>query len=122
MKRIYNILILFFGTTFILIMTSGLIKYSCIFKKIIGIRCPGCGLTRSFRAIINLDFYSALRYNILGIPLFIICIIFFISITVDIIRNKNNTILFINKIFKKYYILIIILLGITTIINNINGI
>ncbi|MGM9882045.1 MAG: DUF2752 domain-containing protein [Bacilli bacterium] len=122
MKRIYNILILFFGTTFILIMTSGLIKYSCIFKKIIGIRCPGCGLTRSFRAIINLDFYNAPRYNILGIPLFIICIIFFISITVDIIRNKNNTILFINKIFKKYYILIIILLGITTIINNINGI
>ena len=122
MKRIYNILILFFGTTFILIMTSGLIKYSCIFKKIIGIRCPGCGLTRSFRAIINLDFYNAFNYNILGIPLFIICIVFFISITVDIIRNKNNTILFINKILKKYYILIIILLGITTIINNINGI
>lgn len=122
MKRIYNILILFFGTTFILIMTSGLIKYSCIFKKIAGIRCPGCGLTRSFRAIINLDFYNAFNYNILGIPLFIICIVFFISITVDIIRNKNNTILFINKILKKYYILIIILLGITTIINNINGI
>lgn len=122
MKRLINILLLIFGISFIWIVTSGIININCLFKSLFGIRCPGCGLTRSFRSILNLDFYSAFNYNILGIPLFIIGVVIIISMIIDIIRNDNETIIYIFDFLKKYYIIIIIILIITTIINNIKGI
>ena len=122
MKRLYNILLLLSGISFIAIVTSGKISFTCILKNLFGICCPGCGLTRSFKAILNFDLYDAFKYNILGIPLFLLCIITFIGLIIDIIKNKDATIKFYFKIFTKYYIGIIILLIITTIINNINGI
>lgn len=122
MKRIVNILILFSGILFIYIVVSGLIPFECLFKKIFDIRCPGCGLTRSFRDIINLNFGSAIKYNILGIPLFIIIFGLSIGLSIDIILNTNETLKYINNFFKKNYIIIIFILIITGIINNINGI
>lgn len=122
MKRVINILLLIFGILFVLIVTSGSVKVNCLFKTLFGIRCPGCGLTRSFRAIFKLDFYSAFNYNILGIPLFIIGIIVCISMIIDIIRNDDRTIRYIFSFFKKYYVLVIILLIVCMIINNIKGI
>ena len=122
MKRIVNILILFSWILFIYIVVSGLIPFECLFKKLFDIRCPGCGLTRSFRDIINLNFGSAIKYNILGIPLFIIIFGLSIGLSIDIILNTNETLKYINNFFKKNYIIIIFILIITGIINNINGI
>lgn len=122
MKRFINIFILLFGISFIVIAVNSVIEFECLFKSLFNISCTGCGLTRSFRSIINLDFYDAFKYNILGIPIFIICIIAFVSLIIDIIRNDNKTINYIFKFLKKYYIVIIILIVITTIINNINSI
>lgn len=122
MKRIVNMLILFSGILFIYIVVSGLIPFECLFKKLFDIRCPGCGLTRSFRDIINLNFGSAIKYNILGIPLFIIIFGLSIGLSIDIILNTNETLKYINNFFKKNYIIIIFILIITGIINNINGI
>lgn len=122
MKRLINILLLLFSISFIIVVTSGIIDYNCIFKDLFGIRCPGCGLTRSFRSIFNLDFYSAFNYNILGIPLFIVGIVTYIGLIIDIIKNNNKTVVFLMNIFKNYYIYIICLIVITMIINNIRGI
>ena len=110
MKRIVNILILFSGILFIYIVVSGLIPFECLFKKLFDIRCPGCGLTRSFRDIINLNFDSAIKYNILGIPLFIIIFGLSIGLSIDIILNTNETLKYINNFFKKNYIIIIFIL------------
>ena len=122
MKRLINILLLIFGISFIWIVTSGIINVNCLFKSLFKIRCPGCGLTRSFRAIFNLDFYSAFNYNILGIPLFIFGIITCIGLVIDIIKNDNRTIHYIINFLGKYYVIIIILVIIAMIINNIRGI
>lgn len=35
----------------------------CIFYKVTGFMCPGCGVTRMIRSAANLDFASAFRYN-----------------------------------------------------------
>lgn len=35
----------------------------CIFHDLYGIYCPGCGLSRMFFAIFELNFYQAFRYN-----------------------------------------------------------
>lgn len=122
MKRVINLIILIIGTLFVYIATSGIITLKCPFKYFLNIRCPGCGLTRSFRAILNLDFISSFKYNILGIPLFIFCILFIIFLIRDIIINSNATIKGINNFLSKNYTIIIIILIITMIINNINGI
>lgn len=122
MKRLTNVFILGGGILFLWLILSGVLKFECIFKMLFDMRCPGCGLTRSFRSILSLDLYSSVNYNILGIPLFIILIIIFIGLIIDIIKNSNNTILFIGKILEKNYIMIIALLIITLIINNVNKI
>lgn len=42
------------------------IKIPCLFHRFTGWYCPGCGITRCLIAIVDLDFYQAFRYNMLG--------------------------------------------------------
>ena len=37
----------------------------CLFNKITGLYCPGCGMTRAVNSCFNFDFYEALRFNAL---------------------------------------------------------
>ena len=121
-KRIINLIILLSGTLFIFIIVTGKVNVECLFKKIFHNSCPGCGLTRSFRSILNLDFINAFKYNILGIPLFILCIIYIILLIRDVVIGSDKGNKLVLYIFSKYYILIICLFIISMIINNINGI
>ncbi len=122
MKRCKNILILLFGLLFVSIVISGTINFECIFKKLFNISCPGCGLTRSFRALLRLDIITSFKYNIFGPILFIIIIIGIIFLIKDIIKNEDKTIKYTYKILNKYYYIVIICLIISMIINNIRGI
>lgn len=122
MKRLKNLLILFSIIVFVSIAISSKINLVCIFKKYLNINCPGCGLTRAFRSILSFDLITATKYNILSIPLFICMIIFIFSIIKDIILGKETTIMYLNNIFKRHYITLLIIIFITMIINNINSI
>lgn len=121
-KRCYNFGILLLGLMFFYLVVVKNINLECVFKKLFDISCPGCGLTRCFRAILKGNFSSAFRYSIIGIPLFIFGFIYVLLLVRDIIVNDNlgNRLLY--MVFKKYYMVIIILLGISMIINNIMGI
>lgn len=35
----------------------------CLFKNLFGTECPGCGLTRSFSALVHGDILSAISFN-----------------------------------------------------------
>lgn len=37
----------------------------CIFNKITGIYCPGCGMSRAVHSLLKFEFYHALMYNAL---------------------------------------------------------
>ena len=41
------------------------LEIPCIFHKITGLYCPGCGITRMFFSLLNFKFYQAFRYNML---------------------------------------------------------
>ena len=41
------------------------IHIPCIFNKITGFECPGCGLTRASLALLDGNIYQAFRYNML---------------------------------------------------------
>ena len=122
MKRLKNLLILFSITIFVSIAISSKIKLVCVFKKYLNINCPGCGLTRAFRSILSFDLITATKYNILSVPLFICMIIFIFSIIKDIVLGKETTIMFLNNTFKRHYVILLIIIFITMIINNINSI
>ena len=94
---------------------------NCIFKSIFGIPCPGCGLTRAFRAILHGNFLEAEKYNILSIPILIFYLFFFILIILDFIKKTNKTETLLKKI-GNHYILIIIILIINWVINIIRGV
>jgi len=48
----------------------------CIYRQLFGMRCPGCGMTHAFCAVLHGDFARAFAYN----HLVIIAFPFFVSI------------------------------------------
>ncbi|MEQ1566850.1 MAG: DUF2752 domain-containing protein [Myxococcota bacterium] len=42
----------------------------CTFRRLTGVSCPGCGLTRSFVFLAHGRWEEAVRMNVLGLPLF----------------------------------------------------
>ncbi len=122
MKRFINLSILVFGTLFVYLAITNIFSFKCIFKDLFGIRCPGCGLTRSFISILNFDFISAIKYNFLGIPIFISFMLISFFMIIDIFKNSDKTLKFINKILQTRYIELLILIVVVMLINNIQGI
>lgn len=46
----------------------------CTSRRVFGVSCPGCGLTRSFAATARGDYRAAFRCNPMGPILFVICL------------------------------------------------
>lgn len=72
--------------------------------------CPGCGITRMLRSLINLEFYQAFRYNMLA---FLLMISFIIYVVICLWKKK------LIKIDKKILYLILLLVVLFTILRNI---
>ena len=50
----------------IIVFALYFLDIECIFRLLYGVSCPGCGLTRAYKSILNLDLKSAFYYH----PLF----------------------------------------------------
>ncbi len=73
-----NKISLIIGILVLILLFKYGIGIPCIFHKITGLHCPGCGMTRAFGALIELKPYQAIRYNalLLLIPLYgIYCVL-----------------------------------------------
>ena len=81
------------------------LSFGCLFHKITGLYCPGCGITRLLLAILKFDFYQAFRFNPL---VFILLIVYLLYEVINLILKllKRNKIK-VNK-YVLYFILIII--------------
>ena len=89
------------------------IAIPCIFNKITGLYCPGCGITRMILSILKGDIYQAFRYNpIIFIDVPIICI----SLVFERCF-KNNVI--VKKIVNFIFIILLIITIIFGVLRNI---
>ena len=107
----------FFG--FLYILTKLFSVSLCPVKHFFNVNCFGCGMTRGFISILELDILSAFKYNVLSVPLFIAIAVYSVFALLDIFTNKD----FICKIEKflsrKYmFIIYLIILIISTGLNN----
>ena len=87
----------------------------CLFYKITGFKCPGCGVTRMLFSLIKLDFKRAFFYN----PVVFILLPFLVSYIIYqeyiyITKRKNNL-----KIPEFVYYILIFILIIFGILRNI---
>lgn len=111
-RRIFNLISILFLLILLFILYLYMInEYNfyipCMFKKITGFYCPGCGITRCLLTLLKLDFYRAFRYNIL-VFILLPFLIFYVLYNIYLyITNKEDKI--IKKIPQKvWYILLII--------------
>ncbi len=92
----------------------------CPVKNIFGFSCFGCGLTRGFISILELDFKMAVEYNVLSIPIFAGICLYFMCGVIDIIFNKNYIKKIEKQLVKKYmYIIYVVILTVSYIYNHI---
>ena len=90
---IISILLIVSGGIFIAVYFA-LIDYmgynellNCRMKAIFGIPCPGCGGTRSLKALLKGDILSSLRYNSFATYSVVMYLIFFVTNTLDLISG-----------------------------------
>ena len=87
-KRIISKLAILIGLLIGYYFLNAVFKISipCMFYKITGFHCPGCGITRLLFSLIKLDFYQAFRYN----PLIFILLTIFVLKMIQCIITKRK--------------------------------
>lgn len=66
-RRLYTVVGTYFVFSAALLAATGIdICIPCIFTAILGVHCPGCGLTTSFIHMMQLDFIGAWEANPMG--------------------------------------------------------
>lgn len=84
----------------------------CFFYKIMGIKCPGCGMTRSLHNLVNGDIKKAIWYNVMSIPAIVLLIyigyryLMYLLKDEEILNEKMEMIL-------KVFLVILIIFGIS---------
>lgn len=63
---------------FCVILLWVVMDWPCVLRRVTGIPCPGCGLSRAWLAVLRLDFVQAFRYHPMfwSIPVFGLYILF----------------------------------------------
>ena len=110
MKRSHYFLFLLVEIIIFIFLQKNMIHIPCFFKTISHIPCPGCGLTRAMREVLQFHFSKAVYYNILIIPIILLFCILNVFIFLDIIQNRNYVSAFIKKIFCQWKILFLFLI------------
>ena len=113
-KICFSLIIFIIFSFFFFLYLKFKIFIPCVFHEITGLYCPGCGITRCFISIINLDFIQAFRYNCLVFPLLPLFLYACIKKYYFWLLNKECTV-FSNK----FYVILAIITLLFGILRNI---
>lgn len=90
----------------------------CIFSVLTGIKCPGCGISRMFLALLELDFAAAARYNLLVLCMLPFALALGIYKTCQYVKTGKTSMGTIEKIF---YCVCFALCIVFCVLRNTNG-
>lgn len=91
----------------------------CIFYKMTGMLCPGCGVSRMLISLIQLDFVTAAKYNLLLFCLLPFGIFLLIWKSVSYVKNGTGEI---TKMEKIIYVIAFVLAVVFTVLRNLGTI
>ena len=63
----------------------------CFFEQVTGVKCPTCGLTKSFISISHLNFKKSIEYNKLGLIIYFIFLFQVPYRAIEIIKYKRSS-------------------------------
>jgi hypothetical protein len=73
-------------------LSNSLIISGCIFKAIIGIDCPACGIMRSVDSALQMDFYGSWILHPIGIPILIVIALYMTYFLLGLCTNYRVSI------------------------------
>ena len=88
-RTLYSLGIGFVFFVFLYLLTKYVNMPLCLFKRVFDISCPGCGLSRGFIAILNLNFREAIECHVLSIPLFVCICVYVCFSLIDVLGDRN---------------------------------
>lgn len=103
MKRIKDFIIICSIIILILIFNT-----KCIFKSIIGIPCPGCGLTRAWISFIEGDIPKAFYWHPLFLMIPILAILIFLYFKGSLIKYRRYILILIMIIVSLYLVIYVV--------------
>ena len=83
-------------------LTVGKEGYECVFRKVTGLICPGCGGSRAVLSLFRLDIVSAIKYNI-AVPFGIFVYLYYNIRGIIAAKTKDS-----EYFYKQKYILCIV--------------
>ena len=75
---------------YLLVKVTG-VGIPCLFNRVTGLECPGCGITHMYMAMFELDFYTAFKYNPYVFAIQLILYYFVIKEYLGWLRNVETT-------------------------------
>lgn len=108
MKKIIEFVFVSFIIIMIPILSMNNMGIPCMFNKITGLYCPGCGITRAVIALMKLDIKTALDYNF--------CFVIFAPFMIlfgcyEYYKEKKDVNYDTNKFNKVWYFFVIVFLS-----------
>jgi|SRR5215213_2861995 len=73
----------------------------CVFKNATGLPCPGCGLTHSFCALGKGDLSGAARFNLMGPPIFLLSMLFWLRSAL-LLAGWKDKVRFFDMLFARF--------------------
>lgn len=104
--KIRNYLILFFisgSYIYLIFFPSGTNIDVCIFKKVTGVPCPGCGGTRAMELLLNGHIKESLLINPSAILIFIFSVVVFFWLVRDITNSDETFQNLLRRKWNKWY-------------------
>ena len=77
----------------------------CIFKRLTGYKCPGCGMTHAFLCLGRFQFAEAMRYNIFSLFLFYGGLIRLVHVRYFRFQLSNRVLFLLSVIVMAYWII-----------------
>ena len=102
------VIILVCGAVYLYIFLTYGVGIPCIFHKVTGWQCPGCGMTRAIAQLWKGNIEQALSYNVLCTSVFPILVAYFLYRIVIYVKGTDSS-------FKVWEYALLILLWIVTI-------